>query len=269
MFDRIAAAVRAGRLGRDGREIAAFRVTIGGIADRARLVRGAVVVRRVVFAVPGSLATPTGGYAYDRRIIAELASLGWRTDVLDIGSGFPQPLPATRAAARARLAAIQHGQPIVIDGLALGVLPEVAAGLSATHPLIALVHHPLALETGLSAAEAKALARKRAPWRLPAARHVVVATSASTARLLVADYDVPADRITVAPPGTDRAATRAGKRRRHGRAARRRFAGAAQGLRRPPGGARDARRPALAAHHRGRRARCCDRRSGRCGYFGA
>ena len=35
----------------------------------------------VVFAIPGSLDTPTGGYAYDKRMIAELSELGWRPQV--------------------------------------------------------------------------------------------------------------------------------------------------------------------------------------------
>jgi glycosyltransferase involved in cell wall biosynthesis len=67
--------------------------------------------------------------------------------------------------------------------------------------VIALVHHPLALESGLSDAEA---ARLRTSERaaLGCARRVIV-TSAATARLLTTDYGVPADRITVAPPGTD------------------------------------------------------------------
>jgi glycosyltransferase involved in cell wall biosynthesis len=165
------------------------------------------VVNAVAFAVPGDLATPTGGYAYDRRIIGELRQLGFSADVLDLGEGFPRPTGETRARARARLAEVPAGRPIVIDGLAFGVLEDEAKELRASHRLVALIHHPLAFESGLSADEAAALhATERAA--LICAQRVVV-TSAATARLLVSEYDVPAGRLTVVRPGTDRAKTMA------------------------------------------------------------
>jgi glycosyltransferase involved in cell wall biosynthesis len=164
----------------------------------------------VVFAVPGDLDTPTGGYAYDRRMIAELKVLGWKVEVLDLGDGYPRPSPATRASARAQLAAVAPDVPLVIDGLAFGVLPDVAAVLAPSHRLIALVHHPLALESGLAPDEAQAL-RSSERAALAGTRHVV-ATSDATARLLARDFAVAADRITVAPPGTDRAAQAHGSR---------------------------------------------------------
>ncbi len=162
------------------------------------------MVRRVAFAVPGDLATPTGGYAYDARIIAELSQLGWDVDVVDLGDDFPWPHEAARASAEARLSAVAAGETIVIDGLAFGVLPATASLLRDRHPLVALVHHPLAYELGLSPDQiTKLMASERAA--LACARSVVV-TSRSTARCLVADYAVPGDRITVIRPGTDRAA---------------------------------------------------------------
>jgi glycosyltransferase involved in cell wall biosynthesis len=156
----------------------------------------------LAFAVPGRLDQPTGGYAYDRRVIAELRRRGCDVDIVDLGEGFPRPTDATIREALARLRQVPAGRPIVIDGLALGVLPEAAAVLRATHPVIALVHHPLALEAGLTREQARAMqASERAA--LAAARHVVV-TSAATARLLAADYGVVPQAITIALPGNDR-----------------------------------------------------------------
>ena len=86
-------------------------------------------MRRVAFAVPGDLSTPTGGYAYDRRMIAELTKSGWTVDVIGLGDDYPRPGNDTRAKALHRLTAVPARQPIVIDGLAFGVLPDVAAQL--------------------------------------------------------------------------------------------------------------------------------------------
>ena len=114
-------------------------------------------MKPLAFAVPGDLNTPTGGYAYDKRMIAELRKLGWDVEVIDLGNGFPRPSDAARKAALDMLSAVPEETPIVIDGLAFGVLPDAAADLAANHRLVALVHHPLALESGLTSEEAFAL----------------------------------------------------------------------------------------------------------------
>jgi glycosyltransferase involved in cell wall biosynthesis len=162
------------------------------------------VVKQVVFAVPGDLDTPTGGYAYDRRIIAELRRLGFAVETIDLGDRFPRPSTATRKAALAALERAPPGMPVIIDGLAYGALPELAEGYCKTRPVIALVHHPLAFEKGLAKNEAAQLAASERA-ALAGARRVIV-TSPATAALLIADYDVARDRITVAPPGSDRVA---------------------------------------------------------------
>lgn len=162
------------------------------------------MVKAAAFAVPGDLATPTGGYAYDRHIVAELRASGWRIEVVDIGTSFPHADAAARAAALARLVALPAEPPIVIDGLAFGAMAEEAQVLARSHRLIALVHHPLALETGLSV-EQSAVLRVSERAALACARAVVV-TSPSIARLLAADYAVAPARLSIVPPGTGRAA---------------------------------------------------------------
>ena len=168
------------------------------------------MVRRFAFAVPGSLATPTGGYAYDRRMIEELERLGWQIDVVDLGEGYPWPSDETRARAWLRLSEVPAGRTIVVDGLAFGVLPEAVLQLRVENPLIALVHHPLALEAGLSMQQANIL-RSCERAALMAAR-LVIANSAETARHLTNDYGVAADRIVIACPGSDPAPKAQGSR---------------------------------------------------------
>ena len=161
------------------------------------------MVRQIAFAVPGDLNAPTGGYAYDRRMIAELEQIGWHVEILNLGEGFPWPSDETRTSAEALLLGVPNGDTIVIDGLAFGVLPSAGLNLRINHPVIALVHHPLALESGLSAQQIVTL-RDSERAALAAATRVVV-TSGATARCLAADYGVPKAHIVVAPPGVDQA----------------------------------------------------------------
>ena len=160
------------------------------------------MARRLGWAIPGDIATISGGYAYDRRMIAELGRLGWEVDLIGLGDGFPLPSPRQKAEAEARLLSARGDCPVVVDGLAFGVLPEIAALLRRSRPLVALVHHPLALETGLTADEA---ARLQASEREAlASAHHVVATSPWTAELLADRFGVKPERLLVVPPGTDR-----------------------------------------------------------------
>lgn len=156
---------------------------------------------RAAFAVPGSLDTPTGGYVYDKRIVEELRALGWQIDVIDLGHAFSEFDATARKAALDKLITVPAACPIVVDGLAFGVMDEEAAGLRERNPLVALVHHPLALETGLSDQATLALQMSERD-ALGFARAVIV-TSEPTARILRRDYDVPPSRITVARPGVD------------------------------------------------------------------
>ena len=159
------------------------------------------MARRVSFAIPGDIATLTGGYVYDRRIMAELERVGWEVGVIALGDGFPRPSTAQKANAEARLLDVATPHPLVVDGLAFGALPEVAARLHETRPVVALVHHPLALETGLTTEQACQLEiSERAA--LVSTRYVV-ATSRWTADLLLARYGVARDRMAVVVPGTD------------------------------------------------------------------
>lgn len=148
--------------------------------------------------VPGALDTPTGGFVYDRKLVEGLRQRGRDVRVHELPPGWPKPDTETYAQAAGLFETLPANALVIVDGLALGVLPEVAARHGGRLKLIALVHHPLAEETDLSDAERIALRRSERA-ALAHVRHVVT-TSAFTADALL-DYDVTAPNLTVAPPG--------------------------------------------------------------------
>jgi glycosyltransferase involved in cell wall biosynthesis len=156
--------------------------------------------RRLDFFVPGDLATATGGYIYDREVLARLAALGWECVVHRLDDSFPQPTPAALRAARAAFASVPAGGVAVIDGLALPGLDRVLGDEARRLALVALVHHPVALETGLEPALAERFAADER--RALALVRRVITTSQWTARAL-ARFDVGIDKIRVAEPGVD------------------------------------------------------------------
>ncbi|AXS42419.1 glycosyltransferase family 1 protein [Breoghania sp. L-A4] len=134
-------------------------------------------------------------------MIGGLRALGWHVEALPLGD--PHADRDAKARALSLLRSVPHDTPLVIDGLAFGILPDEAEALSRERAIIALVHHPLALETGLDAAQQAAL-RDSETRSLKAARAVIV-SSPATAEELVRDFGVARSKITVVVPGTDRA----------------------------------------------------------------
>ena len=152
--------------------------------------------------MPGDWKARTGGYAYDRRIAAALQSRGWHVQRISLEGDFPFPSADQLARAEAVFAGMPDDMLVVVDGLAFGAMPQSAMRHAARLRWVALVHHPLWLETGVPVVVQEAL-REQERQALATARRVIV-TSASTARDVVA-LGAPAARVRVVEPGTDRA----------------------------------------------------------------
>ncbi len=156
----------------------------------------------VAFAIPGDIDTPTGGYGYDREVMARLPATGIRVRHVPLPAGYPSPSSAELAETARIFAALSPETVLLVDGLAYGAMSaDLLAGVR--QPIVALVHHPLGYEPGLPEARARALIASERQ-ALAFARRVVV-PSAFTGRLLVDEFAVSAPAITVAAPGTERA----------------------------------------------------------------
>ena len=154
----------------------------------------------VHFIVPGPIAQRTGGYGYDRRIVDQLRALGRAVEIVELEGTFPFCCDTAKASAGAALTAIPDGAVAVIDGLALPAFEHALSPHRGRVQLVALIHHPLALETGLSDGQRTHLAAVEGA--LIGQVNGVVVTSPATADLLPGQ-ELDAGAISVVLPGTD------------------------------------------------------------------
>ncbi|MCI4662611.1 MAG: glycosyltransferase [Neomegalonema sp.] len=151
----------------------------------------------LTFAIPGALSTISGGYEYCRRLLHHFPQAGVRAHHLSLPLLHPDPSAGAEADTFRVLSETQG--LLLIDCLAYGAFSETLVEGFADRT-IALHHHPLCLETGLSP-EQSATLEQREGHALRRARAVVV-TSATTADTVEKMFGVPRDRIAIARPGT-------------------------------------------------------------------
>lgn len=156
---------------------------------------------QAVFAIPGDKDRRTGGFLYEATVLRTLNSIGVKTDHLQLPDSFPDPTPDDMTMTLDALRAVPAHVPIILDGLVFGAIDP--AGLAQiTAPVIAMIHHPLGLETGLTP-ERAAFLRQNEGEALNHTAHVIV-PSPHTAQILIQDFGADPDRITIALPGFDR-----------------------------------------------------------------
>ncbi|MGI9386138.1 MAG: glycosyltransferase family 4 protein, partial [Methyloligellaceae bacterium] len=110
----------------------------------------------IFFASPGGPNTLTGGYLYNQRVREGLRARGWTVHNVRLSGAFPFPAMDDLVETAHLLAQPGENAVIVIDGLALGAFND--AVLKAVRAkIVALVHHPLAEETGLEPTQVSVL----------------------------------------------------------------------------------------------------------------
>jgi glycosyltransferase involved in cell wall biosynthesis len=156
--------------------------------------------RTVTFVLPGPVAR-TGGYIYDGRMIDGLRALGWLANSIVVDGSFPLPDTSTRATMERVFGALPDRTLVVVDGLALGAIPEIVESHADRLRIVALVHLPLGADPTRGADTAARLAA--AERRALRSAALVIVTSHATVPMLD-PHGLPRDRIVVIEPGTDR-----------------------------------------------------------------
>lgn len=110
---------------------------------------------KIHFIIPGALEQLTGGYIYDQKIITGLSEKGYRVVIHNPGNDFPFPGRESLDQYHKILKAIEPGETVIIDSLALGPAEEIISLFSAQNPMVALMHLPLFMNPSFNEKEKK------------------------------------------------------------------------------------------------------------------
>ncbi len=153
--------------------------------------------RPVAILVPGDLGTATGGFVYTKHMVRALSRVSRLDALITLPDRFPHGDAETRRMAETAIADLPAGTILIVDGLAFTTLAAIITARGDLEP-VALIHHPLCDETGLSDGARRAwFEAERAA--LGGARHIIV--SSETTRRRLADFGVEESRVSVVRPG--------------------------------------------------------------------
>src|SRR4051812_39973913 len=159
-------------------------------------------MRRLHVLVPGGIddpARPSGGNAYDRRVLRGLVAAGWDVHEHMVPGSWPWADAAAQSALIRLVADVTAGAVLLVDGLIASSVPAVVTAAAGRLPVVVLAH--MAFSDRLPGHETTdALAREGAALRAASA---VVATSGWLRTRLLELYALPPGRVHVAEPGVD------------------------------------------------------------------
>ena len=196
--DRVGERVRAGNLGGAAGQVTGARRHAPRVARRLGELR-VRPLREVHVIVPDGIddpGRPSGGNAYDRHVLDELRSEGWRVHEHPVAGSWPRPDTGALAALGAVVAGLPRDAVLLVDGLVACCADSVLVPEADRLHLVVLVHMPL----GPTHPEAAA-----GEGRVLAAASGVVTTSDWTRQLLLETYGLDPPAVHVARPGVDEA----------------------------------------------------------------
>jgi glycosyltransferase involved in cell wall biosynthesis len=155
-------------------------------------------MKNLHFIIPGDINTLTGGYVYDKMILEGLRRKGYNVSLHELTSDFPFPAPESISQCNQVFNTIPAGNPILIDSLIFGSIPDILKDQRIKNPLVAIIHLPLAKNPNYSPSIQAQLARQEKIAFQYADK--VVAVSDFTKQLL-AEYNIDLSIIKVINPG--------------------------------------------------------------------